>query len=59
MGRRPNPTTAAVLHQIDAWCLLDRLEEELPLRLRPAIWPIKRKIEAANGLLEGMSERSE
>ena len=55
-GRTP-PTTKAVLHQIEAWCLLDKIEPYIPAQLRPAIWLAKTHLEAANGVLEGTPER--
>ncbi len=50
-GRTP-PTTKVVLHQIEAWCVLDRIEPYVPTALRPAILLAKRHVEQANGALE-------
>jgi hypothetical protein len=57
MGRKALPATAAVLHQIDAWCILDKLEEALPLSLRPLAWAAKHELQEANRILEGIPER--
>lgn len=53
MGRKPLPTTEIVEHQMEAWCLLDRIEEAL-ITIQRAIWAAKHNLEEADGLIEGI-----
>ena len=54
MGRKALPATVVVEHQMEAWCLLDRIEEAL-ITIRKAIWAAKHELEEANGILERVS----
>jgi len=57
MGRRMLPKNEAVEHQIEAWCIADVLEDELPPPLLPKVWAIKDELLKANGLLEFGDDR--